>query len=146
MVADRAERSRYREYAHFLRVNADRLNMTVAPARLERLREQVDSERNRFLLWEVVWLLIAVISLLPTLMLIAAATGLPLPEAVGARAAAFHHQVAVQDSGGAMLGVVVSVLMFLFAAAVACAPIIIYSRALRELELAHRALHAAEKE
>ena len=138
MIASSVSRQRYREYTQFLRESADRLNMSIAPSRLQALREQVSAERSKFLSWQVVWMLIAVVSGAPLLMLIAAHAGLPLPGPLDFRA----DTSLVQVSGG---GAVVSGIMFSLATAVAYAPVIAYSGALADLEQAHRALKQVEK-
>ena len=143
MIASSVSRQRYREYTQFLRESADRLNMSIAPSRLQALREQVSAERNKFLAWQVVWMLIAVVSGAPLLMLIAAQAGLPLPGPLDARADDFLDQVS--DGGAARFTAVVSGIMFWLATAVAYAPVIAYSGALADLEQAHRALKQVEK-
>ena len=56
MVASTVNRrSRYGEYAQFLRLSADRLDMAVAPGRLENLRSKVNAERNTFRGWVIIW-------------------------------------------------------------------------------------------
>ena len=144
MIASSVSRQRYREYTQFLRESADRLNMSIAPSRLQGLREQVSAERNKFLAWQVVWMLIAVVSGAPLLMLIAAQSGLPLPGPLDARATTFDELLS-SGSGGAMFTAVVSGIMFCLATAVAYAPVIAYSGALADLEHAHRALKQVEK-
>ena len=146
MAASSVSRERYREYVHFLRVSADNLNMSVAPARLRRLRSQVSVERNKFLVWEVAWILIALFSLVPVMMLVATEFNLPLPASIAARAEAFHFQVTSLESALAVTGVIVSGILFPTALGIACAPIIANSDAIADLEHAHRTLKAIEKE
>ena len=143
MIASSVSRQRYREYTQFLRESADRLNMSIAPSRLQALREQVSAERNKFLAWQAVWMLIAVVSGAPLLMLIAAQAGLPLPGPLDTRAETFLDQVS--NGGAPLFTAVVSGIMFCLATAVAYAPVIAYSGALADLEQAHRALKQVEK-
>ena len=145
MAAHSANRERYREYTHFLRVSAAGLNVQVAPARLERLRSQVSLERNKFLFWEVVWLLIAMVSLAPILMLAAVEFSLPLPASIAARAEIFHAQVASDYNAGAVVFAVCSALLFVCAVVIAYAPLIANSDSLKDLESAHRALKGIGK-
>ena len=145
MAASSASRERYREYAHFLRLSAGNLNVSVAPARLQRLESQVRAERNKFLLWTVVWVLIAVVSLVPMLMLAAVEFGLPLPSSVATRAEALHFQMVTLENALVFAAVVVSGITFPVAIAVAYAPIALHSRAVNDLEYAHRALKAIDK-
>lgn len=145
MAAHSANRERYREYTHYLRVSAAGLNVQVAPARLERLRSQVNLERNKFLFWEVVWLLIAVVSLVPILMLAAVEFNLPLPASIAVRAEIFRDQVAVAYNAGAIAFALSSGMLFVFAVVVAFAPLIANSDSLDDLESAHRALKDIEK-
>ena len=144
MIASSVSRQRYSEYTQFLRENADRLNMSIAPSRLERLQEQVNGERNKFLTWQVVWMLIAVVSGAPLLMLFAAQFGLSLPGALETRADTFLAQLS-DGSGSALFVAVASAIMFLAATAIAYAPVIAYSGPLADLEHAHRALKQVEK-
>ncbi len=146
MAAGNAHRERYREYTNFLRASAAGLNIQVAPARLERLRSRVNLERNKFLFWLVVWILIAVVSLAPVLMLASVEFGLPLPDSLAARAETFHNQVAIQENVGAVAFAISSALLFVVAVSVAYIPIIANSDSLNDLENAHRALKDIEKE
>lgn len=145
MAASSLSRERYREYAHFLRLSADHLNMAVAPNRLQRLRSQVNNERNKFLYWEIVWILIAVASLVPIAMLAAVEFDLPLPASVAARAEALHFQFVALENGLVILAVISSVIMFPVAIVVGFAPIVANSGAISDIEYAHRALKAAER-
>lgn len=146
MAAGNARRERYREYTSFLRVSAAELNMEVAPARLARLRSQVNLERNKFMFWMVVWLLIAVVSLVPILMLMATELSLTLPTFLADRLEAFHFQVATLENSGAVTLAVFSGLIFVGAIVTAYIPIIANSSSLNDLEYAHRALKDIEKE
>lgn len=139
-------RERYREYAHYLRVSAGNLNLSVAPGRLQRLRSQVSVERNKFLIWEIVWSLIALVTLVPMLMLAAVEFGLPLPSSVAVRAEALHFQFVTLESALAVMAVIASAIMFPIAVAVAFAPIVANADAIGDLEYAHRALKAVEKQ
>ena len=145
MAAGNAHRERYREYTNFLRASAAGLNVQVAPARLERLRSRVNLERNKFLSWMVVWILIATVSLLPVLMLAAVEFGLPLPDSLAARAGTFHNHVAIQENVGAVAFAISSALLFVVAVSVAYIPIIANSDSLNDLESAHRALKGIDK-
>ena len=88
MAANSVSRERYQEYARYLRVSAGNLNLSVSPTRLRRLRSQVNVERNKFLVWEVIWALIALASLVPMMLLAAVEFGLALPASVAGRAEA----------------------------------------------------------
>ena len=146
MAASSINRERYREYAHFLRLSADNLNLLVAPDRLQRLKAQVGGERNKFLLWEVVWVLIALVALIPMLMLAAVEFGLPLPSSVATRAETLHFQIVTLENAWLVAAVIVSAIMFPIALVVAFAPIVANAGAIGDLEYAHRALKAAEKQ
>ena len=74
-----SRRSRYREYALFLRLSADRLDMAVAPGRLAHLRSKVNTERNLFLVWVIIWSILALICVAPLVMLLVAHIDLPAP-------------------------------------------------------------------
>lgn len=143
MAASSASHSSYREYAQFLRLSADRLNMAVAPARLEWLRARVNAERNTFLAWEVVWLLIGVASAIPALLLFAVYFGAPMPAPIAARAEAFYLQLTTNGTGE--LVAMGSLVMFLTSVAAAGVPIFAHSAAINDLEHAHRTLKAIEK-
>ena len=145
MAASSVSRERYREYAHFLRVSADNLNLSVSPGRLARLRSQVSAERNKFLYWEVVWVLIALVTLVPMLMLAAVEFGLPLPQSVAARAETLHVQFVTLENAGVIAVVVASAILFPVSVAVAFMPIIANSDAIGDIEYAHRALKSADK-
>ncbi|MYC33912.1 MAG: hypothetical protein F4X64_12160 [Chloroflexi bacterium] len=146
MAASSINRERYREYAHFLRLSADNLNMSVAPGRLKRLKSQVGGERNKFLLWEVAWVLIALVTLVPMMMLAAVEFGLPLPPSVATRAESLHFQVSNLENALMFSAVIVSAITFPVAIVVAFAPIVTNAGAIGDLEYAHRALKATEKQ
>lgn len=145
MAANSVSRERYREYAHFLRVSAANLNLSVAPDRLQRLHSQVNGERNKFLYWEVLWILIAVVSLAPILMLAAVEFGLPLPASVAFRAETLHLQFAALENAGVIAIVVASAILFPVSIAVAFIPIIAHADAIGDLEYAHRSLKYVHK-
>lgn len=139
MAADAANRLRYRQYTLFLRDSVEQLNMAIAPDRLHFFRTRIQRERNRFLLWEVLWLLLAVIFCIPALLLLSEGTGL-LPSFM---------QEWAGDLDGAVNTlpvIVVSVFMFVAATAVAIGPIILYGTALNDLERANRRLKALRRE
>ena len=145
MAASSVSRQRYREYANFLRVSARTLNPSVAPSRPQQLRSRVNAERNKFLLWEVIWILIAVVSLVPMLMLAAVEFGLPLPPAVAERAQTLHVQFVAWENAAVGAVVVGSAILFPVSIAVAFAPIVANADAIGDLEAAHRALKSVEK-
>ena len=62
------------------------------------LRAQINAERNRFLVWEVLWLLVGVAAVVPVLMLAAVEFGVALPDDILARAKTFHLQVVSLES------------------------------------------------
>ena len=145
MAASSVSRERYREYAHFLRVSADALNPSVAPGRPRRLRSQVNIERNKFLYWEVVWILIAVVTLVPMLMLAAVEFDLPLPQTIAARADTLHVQFVAFENPLVAAAVIGSAIMFPVSIGVAFAPILANADAIGDLDRAHRALKSVEK-
>lgn len=145
MAANSVSRERYREYAHYLRVSADYVTTSVAPDRLDRIRAQVNLERNKFLFWQVVWLLIAVTCLVPMLMLAAVEFGIPLPQSIGARAEALHFQLVSLENALVLAITILSAITFPVAVAVAYAPIIANADAISDLENANRALKSVEK-
>lgn len=145
MAASSVSRERYRAYAHYLRVSANYVGTSVAPDRLERLRAQVNLERNKFLFWQVLWLLIAVTCLVPMLMLAAVEFGIPLPASVGARAEALHFQLVALENPLVVAVTVLSAVTFPSAVAIAYAPIIANADAIGDLENANRALKSVEK-
>lgn len=142
MAADAANRLRYRQYTLFLRDSVEQLNMAIAPDRLNFFRTRIQRERNRFLLWEVLWLLLAVVFGLPALLLMVAG-GTLLPSPVQEWANAFQGDL--DSSASAVVGVA-SVLMFVVATTIAMGPIILYGNALNDLERANRRLKALRRE
>ena len=146
MAAGNAHRERYREYTNFLRASAAGLNIQVAPARLERLRSRINLERNKFTSWMVVWILIAVVSLVPVLMLASVEFSVPSPDSWAVPAGTFYNQVAIQENVGAIAFAISTALLFVVAVSVAYIPIIANSDSLNDLESAHRALKGIEKE
>ena len=145
MAASSVNRARYREYARYLRVAADQLDMAVAPARLEHLRSKVNSERNIFLAWVTVWMLIAMASLLPLLMVMAFHFSWPVPEPVAAQSEALYSQLDAMRSATANMAVIMLAAMFCAAIAIAYAPIAAYRGAVNDLEYAHRILRDIER-
>ena len=145
MAASSVNRARYREYANYLRVAADQLDMSVAPARLEQLRSKVNSERHLFLAWVAIWALIAVASLLPLLMVLGFHYGWPVPETVAVQAEALYSQLDAMKSSTANRVIIVLGAMFFAAIAIAYAPIIAHHSALNDLEYAHKLLKDIER-
>ena len=143
MAAGNVRRERYREYTHFLRASATGLNIQVAPARLERLRAQVNVERNRFLFWLLSWLLIAVVGLLPILGLAAVEYNLRLPDSWDVKE--FHDAVLIDPKPGPVALALFSGLLFVAAVTIAYIPIIANMDSLNDLESAHRALKDIEE-
>lgn len=143
MAVDAANRLRYRQYTLFLRDSVEQLNMAIAPDRLQFFRTRIQRERNRFLLWEVLWLLLAVVCGIPALMLLAATADTQLlPSFMQLLADDFSKGV-----GGAADAVgVVSLIMFVAATAIAIGPIILYGTALNDLERANRRLKALRRQ
>ncbi len=146
MASGSANRARYQQYARFLHTSADRLNLAVTPGRLEYLRRQVNGERNRFLFWEVLWLLVAVVAVIPVVMLSAVEFDIDhtLPAQLAERAKQFHELFA-DDNPPAMAFTVASTMLFVGATGMAFAPIILHGPALNELEAANRKLKAIER-
>ena len=147
MVASTVNRrSRYREYAQFLRLSADRLDMGVAPGRLENLRSKVNAERNTFLVWVVIWSILALICVAPLVMLMVAHMNLPAPAFIAEQSDVVYSQLRIGDeptnadfvASGSALG-------FLAAIAIGYAPIIAYAGPLNDIEHAHRALKSIER-
>lgn len=143
MAVDAANRLRYRQYTLFLRDSVEQLNMAIAPDRLHFFRTRIQRERNRFLLWEVLWLLLAVVCGIPALLLLAATVDtLLLPSFMQILADDFSKGV-----GGAADAVgVVSLIMFVAATTIAIGPIILYGTALNDLERANRRLKALRRQ
>ncbi len=147
MVASTVNRrSRYREYAQFLRLSADRLDMAVAPGRLEHLRSKVNAERNMFLAWVIIWSVLALVCVAPLVMLLIAHMGLPAPELIAAQSDVVYSQLRIGDeptnadfvASGSALG-------FLAAIIIGYAPIIAYSGPLNDIEHAHQVLKSIER-
>ena len=90
------------------------------------------------------WILIAVVSLVPMLMLASVEFGLPLPSAIAQRAETLHVQFAALESTPVVIAVIVSAILFPVSIAVAFAPILANADAIGDLENAHRALKAVE--
>ena len=146
MAANSVSRERYQEYARYLRVSAGNLNLSVSPTRLRRLRSQVNVERNKFLVWEVIWALIALASLVPMMLLAAVEFGLALPASVAGRAEALHFQFVTLENALVVAAVIMSAILFPIAVTTAFAPIFANADAIGDLENAHRALKAVEKQ
>lgn len=139
-------RSRYREYAQFLRVSADRLDMAVAPARLEHLRSKVNTERNTFMAWVVIWSTIALVCVAPLVMLLAAHMDVPAPAYFAAQADAFYSQLRIgNEPTNADIVASGSALAFLAAIIIGYAPIIAYGAPLNDIEEAHQTLKSIER-
>lgn len=147
MVASTVNRrSRYREYAQFLRLSADRLDMSVAPGRLEHLRSKVNAERNIFLAWVIIWSILALVCVAPLVMLLIAHIGLPAPDLIAAQSDVVYSQLRIGDeptnadfvASGSALG-------FLAAIIIGYAPIIAYSGPLNDIEHAHQVLKSIER-
>lgn len=145
MAVSSVNRARYREYALYLRVAADQLDMAVAPARLAQLRAKVNAERNLFLGWVVVWALIAVASLLPVLMVLAHHFSWPVWAPVEVQSEALYSQLDSLNSATANTVIILLGSMFVAAVAIAYAPIVAHNAALDDLEYAHRVLKDIEK-
>jgi hypothetical protein len=145
MAATSVNRARYREYTQYLRVRADQLDMAVAPARLEQLRAKVNSERNAFVAWVAVWLLIALACLLPFLMVLAFHFSWPIPQLVAGQADMLYSQLDALNSAAANMVVIVLGAMFVGAVVIGYTPVIAHSAALNDLEYAHRALREVER-
>ena len=139
-------RSRYREYAQFLRVSADRLDMAVAPGRLEHLRSKVNAERNAFMAWVVTWSILALICVAPLVMLLIAHMDLPAPGYVVAQSEALYSQLRIGDEPtNADFVALGSLLTFVTSLIAGYAPIIAYAIPLNDIEHAHRALRGIER-
>jgi hypothetical protein len=147
MVASTVNRrSRYREYALFLRLSADRLDMAVAPGRLAHLRSKVNTERNTFLAWVTIWSILALICVAPLVMLLVAHVDLTAPAIVATQSDALYSQLRIGDeptnadfvASGSALG-------FLAAIIIGYAPIIAYGGPLNDIEHAHQVLKSIER-
>ncbi len=147
MVASTVNRrSRYREYAQFLRVSADRLDMAVAPGRLENLRSKVNTERNMFLAWVIIWSILALICVAPLVMLLIAHMDMPAPGFIAAQSDALYSQLRIGDEPtNADFVASGSALAFLAAIVIGYAPIIVYAGPLNDIEHAHRVLKSIER-
>ncbi len=147
MVASTVNRrSRYREYAQFLRMSADRLDMAVAPGRLENLRTKVNAERNTFLVWVIIWSILALICVAPLVMLLVAHVSLPAPDVVAAQSDVLYSQLRIGDEPtNADFVASGSALAFLTAIVIGYAPIIAYGGPLNDIEHAHRVLKSIER-
>ena len=145
MATDSVNRERYREYAHYLRLNAEYVSTSVAPDRLEYLRGRVNQERGKFMGWLVAWLVVAVVCLIPILTLMAVEFGLPLPVALATRAEAFHFQMVTLESAAVVAITIGAAIAFPAAVAIAYVPILANVDAISDLEVANRALKSAEK-
>ena len=139
-------RSRYREYAQFLRLSADRLDMAVAPGRLEHLRSKVNAERNMFLAWVIIWSVLALVCVTPLVMLLIAHMGLPAPELIAAQSDVLYSQLRIgEEPTNADFVGSGSALAFLTAVIIGYAPIITYGGPLNDIEHAHQALRSIER-
>ena len=139
-------RSRYREYAQFLRLSADRLDMAVAPGRLEHLRSKVNAERNMFLAWVIIWSVLALVCVTPLVMLLIAHMGLPAPELIAAQSDVLYSQLRIgEEPTNADFVGSGSALAFLTAVIIGYAPIITYGGPLNDIEQAHQALRSIER-
>ncbi len=147
MVASTVNRrSRYREYALFLRLSADRLDMAVAPGRLENLRSKVNAERNTFLIWVVIWSVLALICVAPLALLLVAHMDLPAPALVAAQSDALYSQLRIGDEPtNADFVASGSALAFLATIVIGYAPIIAYGGPLNDIEHAHQVLKSIER-
>lgn len=147
MVASTVNRrSRYRDYALFLRVSADRLDMAVAPGRLENLRTKVNAERNTFLVWVIVWSTLALVCVAPLAMLLVSHIDLPAPDFVAAQSDALYSQLRIGDEPtNADFVASGSALAFLATIVIGYAPIIVYGGPLNDIEHAHQVLKSIER-
>lgn len=147
MVANTVNRrSRYREYAQFLRVSADRLDMAVAPGRLENLRSKVNAERKMFMAWVIIWSVLALICVAPLVMLLVAHMDLPAPGFVASQSDALYSQLRIGDEPtNADFVASGSALAFLAAIVIGYAPIIAYGGPLNDIEHAHQVLKSIER-
>ena len=139
-------RSRYREYAEFLRLSADRLDMAVAPGRLENLRSKVNAERNTFLAWVIIWSILALACVAPLVLLLAAHMDLPAPAFIASQSDALYAQLRIGDEPTKADFVASgSALAFLAAMIIGYAPIIAYGGPLNDIEHAHQVLKSIER-
>ena len=144
MTSGAANRLRYRQYTQFLHDGVDQLNLAITPDRLHYFRSRIRRERNRFLIWEVVWLLFAVAAAVPAaLWLWSSISG--MEQLPGFAAAVLPDP----DNPSALRNITLAALsfcVFMGAAAIAMGPIIIYGRALNDLERANRRLKALRRQ
>lgn len=147
MVASTVNRrSRYREYAHFLRLSADRLDMAIAPGRLENLRSKVNAERNTFLTWIIVWSILALVCVAPLAMLLVAKLDLPAPAYIVAQSDILLRHLWIGEAPtNAEFVAHGSLLTFLVAIVIGYAPIIVYGGPLNDIEHAHQVLKSIER-
>ncbi len=147
MVASTVNRrSRYREYAQFLRLSADRLDMAVAPGRLEHLRSKVNAERNMFLAWVIIWSVLALACVAPLVMLLIAHMSLPAPELIAVQSDVLYSQLRIgEEPTNADLVASGSALACLTSVIIGYAPIIVYGRPLNDIEHAHQVLKSIER-
>ena len=139
-------RSRYGEYAQFLRLSADRLDMAVAPGRLENLRSKVNNERNTFMFWVITWSMLALICVAPLVMLLVAKFDLPAPAYIAAQSDVLLRRLWIGEAPTTAEFVAHgSLLTFLAAIGIGYAPIIVYGGPLNDIEYAHRTLKAIER-
>ena len=147
MVASSVNRrSRYREYAQFLRLSADGLDMAVAPGRLENLRSKVNAERNTFLAWVVIWSILALVCVAPLVMLLVAHLDMPAPAFIAANSDVLYSQLRIGDEPtNADFVASGSALAFLTAIVIGYAPVIAYGGPLNDIEHAHQVLRSIER-
>ena len=147
MVASTVNRrSRYGEYAQFLRLSADRLDMAVAPGRLENLRSKVNTERNTFMVWVIIWSVLALICIAPLVMLVVARLDLPAPAYIAAQSDVLLRRLWIGEAPtNAEFVAHGSLLTFLVVIVIGYAPIIVYGGPLNDIEHAHRTLKAIER-
>lgn len=146
MVASTVNRrSRYGEYAQFLRLSADRLDMAVAPGRLENLRSKVNTERNTFMVWVITWSILALICIAPLVMLLIAKLDLPAPVYIADQSDVLLRHLWIGEAPtNAEFVAHGSLLTFLVAIVIGYAPIIVYGGPLSDIERAHQTLKAIE--
>ena len=145
MASRSVSRDRYRQYARFLRNRADRLNAQITPGGLDQLFSQVNAERNKFMIWEITWLLVAIIAAAPVIMIAAVQFEVALPEPIATRAYIFQLQVVTVENMVAWSATLISIGVFVAAAVVAFSPIILHGDAVKDLEYANRVLKIRRK-
>ena len=146
MASGAENRDRYRQYARFLRNSADRLNDEITPGGLDQLVSQVNVERYKFMIWEITWLLVAIIAAAPIIMIAAVQFEVALPEPIATRAYIFHLQVVAIGNMAAWSATLISMGVFVVAAVVAFSPIILHGGAVNDLEHANKVLKTRRKE